>query len=322
MRRIGIMLVTVLLAGIGLVAAAILVMGTFYEVADEPTALMRAAGQGNIGEVRGLLAAGANVNERRGHSTRFGIFIAHGPNTPTYYDTALLAAIDGGNVEVVRTILEAGGDARVRDSRGQGIWDYAVKSLGGSRSDVVLLLAERYDIPPESVDRILFQVGYIRDAKLLEFALSHANSISAREGALCGAVSLADFEMITRVLQTFEAVPPKSLNCAIGAPLARQRTVVEFLLNRGVDPNGDGASGVHPLSHVLLTMVPGTAAVAVPTDVRELLLLLLRHGSDPRLARDGGSSAIDLARHHGHEAAALLLQSWRPSGETSLEQHR
>lgn len=89
----------------------------------------------------------------------------------------------------------------------------------------------------------------------------------------------------------------------------------------GVDPNGDGASVV-PLSQVLLTMVPGTAAVAVPTDVRELLLLLLRHGSDPRLTRQGGSSAIDLARHHGHEAAALLLQNWSSCGEASLEPTR
>jgi hypothetical protein len=117
--------------------------------------------------------------------------------------------------------------------------------------------------------------------------------------------------MMERVLQTFAAVPPESLACAIGAPHQRRLSAVIYLISLGVDPNGNGTAMTPPLSAALLTMTAGTAAQSVPDEVRELLEVLLSHGADPRVARPGGMSAIAFARSRGDEAAAKLLESWQ-----------
>jgi len=76
----------------------------------------------------------------------------------------------------------------------------------------------------------------------------------------------------------------------IGAPgtthwnPARQRAVIEYLVDAGADPNATALGGVTPLHRA----VRNRCAAAVET--------LLRAGADPRLANDHGSTASDLAR--------------------------
>jgi hypothetical protein len=68
---------------------------------------------------------------------------------------------------------------------------------------------------------------------------------------------------------------------------------------------------MQPLSAVLLSMYAGSASESVPDEMRELLEVLLRAGADPHLAPAGSSSAIDLARFRGDEAAAAFLEAWQ-----------
>jgi ankyrin repeat protein len=308
MRKMTRILTTVALAVLALICIAFLVLSTPYEVADDPTPLMKAARLGDVEQVRELLAAGAHVNERRGFSTHRGVFIAHGPSTALYGDTALMAAIESRDVATVSTLLNAGADPTGRDSWGRDIWEYAVNSLSGSGADVLVLLATRIDMPTEVVDRILGQVGYTDDTRMLDFALSRRNSASARESALCGAAGRADIEMMTRILQTLDGAPRGSLICATSARASDRTAAIELLISRGADPNGDDQT--QPLSWALLTLPPGAASVSVPSDVRDLLEVLLRHGADPYLALPGAPNPIDLARRQGHEAAAVLLENW------------
>jgi Ankyrin repeats (many copies)/Ankyrin repeat len=64
----------------------------------------------------------------------------------------------------------------------------------------------------------------------------------------------------------------------------RQRTVIEYLVEVGADPNAAALGGVTPLHRAVRNRC--ATAVAV----------LLRLGADPHLANDHGSTAKDLAR--------------------------
>ena len=65
---------------------------------------------------------------------------------------------------------------------------------------------------------------------------------------------------------------------------ARQRAVIEYLVEAGADPNAAALGGVTPLHRA----VRNRCSAAVDA--------LLRRGADPRLANDNGSTAADLAR--------------------------
>jgi hypothetical protein len=65
---------------------------------------------------------------------------------------------------------------------------------------------------------------------------------------------------------------------------ARQRAVIEYLVDAGADPNAAALGGVTPLHRA----VRNRCSAAVEA--------LLRAGADPRAANDHGSTPSDLAR--------------------------
>jgi hypothetical protein len=299
------------LALFGFVAVAALFAA--YPVAREPTDLMQAARRGDSAEVQRLLAAGADVNERRGHSFRFGFFF-HGPPYALYGESPLLFAIESTDLATVRALLDAGADTAAKDSTGRGVWDYSLRNLHGSGANVFLLLVDVAEFPASHVGELAVQASYAVDPRVREFALSQSASDESRKGALCAAATMADLEMMQRWLATFASPPADGLLCAIGAPREARRAAIDLMLARGVDPNG--VPGMHPLSAVLLTMVAGAAADSVPEEQRELFEVLLEHGSDPTIVLIGptvraNSNAIDFARGRGDEAAAVFLETWR-----------
>jgi hypothetical protein len=299
------------LALVGFVVVAALVAAA-YPVASEPTTLMEAARRGDSAEVRRLLAAGADVNERRAHSFRFG-FHFHGAPYSRYGESPLLFAIESTDPATVQALVDAGADTAAKDSTGRGVWDYSLRHLYGSGADVFLLLADAAEFPASHVGELTVQASYVADPRVRDFALSQPASDESRRSALCAAATMADLEMMERWLATFASPPAEGLVCAIGARSDARGAAMELMFARGVDPNG--MAGMHPLSAVLLTMVAGAAADSVPDEQRELFELLLQHGSDPTIERSGAivaPNAIDFARRRGDEAAAVFLETrWR-----------
>ena len=92
------------------------------------SALIRAAEKGNLGEVRALLAKGANVNAR----DKDGI-------------TALMMAASGGHLDVVRVLLAQGADvnAKVNNAQTGGVDWTALSWASGHHPEVVLELLDK-----------------------------------------------------------------------------------------------------------------------------------------------------------------------------------
>lgn len=104
------------------------------------TPLMQAAGTGNVGVVKRLIAQGADVNAQSepslGHQVRHGP-IALGSLTP------LMLAVTSGSAETVRILLNAGAAVNVKDVRGM----------------TPLMLAVATDHPDEKIVRMLLDKG-------------------------------------------------------------------------------------------------------------------------------------------------------------------
>jgi hypothetical protein len=229
----------------------------FYRVAEEPTELMRAATRGDVNELKRLLDTGVDINERRGYSTHFGLILAHGPPTLKYGESALLFAISGRNREAVRTLLDGGAETGVRDSGGNGIWEYALDNAFDSGSDVMLLLVDRLPPPPDLADRILH--SWRPGDQLVNFALGLGTSENAREAALCNTARYGDIASMDLLLRTFAKPPSKALDCAMlswGSSGSSEmgRRAVDYLIAYGADPNG----------HVVPVQPPETSRYACP----------------------------------------------------------
>ena len=99
---------------------------------------------------------------------------------------------------------------------------------------------------------------------------------------------------------------------------ARQRAVIEYLVDAGADPDAAASGGVTPLHRA----VRNRCSAAVEA--------LLRAGADPRAANDHGSTPSDLARWAtgrggvGSEAAKaeqqIILDLLEPSADLALHQ--
>lgn len=107
------------LIGFLLVAA---LAGCARHASNPPTALMAAAGRGDLAQARALLAAGADVNEARGVHWVRGMAVEG--NSPLAGDTALLVAIHADQPDIARILLDAGARIDVKDSWRRSAWHY------------------------------------------------------------------------------------------------------------------------------------------------------------------------------------------------------
>ena len=107
------------------------------------TPLMDAAARGDLGRTRALLAAGADVNERRGVHAVPGMAV-EGDN-PIAGETALLIAIQSNQLDIARAVLEAGARLDVKDTWRQPVWHYLALAIGTTRGAPMtrLVLAQK-----------------------------------------------------------------------------------------------------------------------------------------------------------------------------------
>jgi hypothetical protein len=118
------------------------------------TPLMDAAGRGDLARTRALLAAGADVNERRGVHAVPGMAV-EGDN-PMAGETALLIAIQSNQVDIARALLAAGARLDVKDNWRQPVWHYLQLAMGRNQGGPMtrLVLAQKH-LP--AVDKYFLQ---------------------------------------------------------------------------------------------------------------------------------------------------------------------
>lgn len=122
--------------------------------AAPPTALMEAAGKGDLARTRALLAGGADVNERRGVRAIPGMAV-EGDN-PMTGETALLIAIQSDQLDVARALLDAGARLDVKDSWHRPVWHYLELAMGRTRGGAMTRLILSQKNAP-AVDRYFMQ---------------------------------------------------------------------------------------------------------------------------------------------------------------------
>lgn len=180
-------------------------------VADEGQALIAAAGRGDAGAVKALLARGARVDARDSQGR-----------------TALLAATHGNHVEAARLLIAAGADVNAKDDIQDSAYLYA--GAHGRTEILKMTLAAGADL--KSVNRFggtalipACHYGHVETVKVLlatTIDIDHVNRLGWT--ALLEAVILGD-----------------------GGPAHTE--IVRLLLEAGANPSIADREGVKPLDH-------------------------------------------------------------------------
>jgi ankyrin repeat protein len=260
------------------------------------TALIAAAGKGEVELVRALLDRGADPAKRmsngsraldwaaqQGHQTLVELLLARDAQLlelPGFRErTALIAAAGNGHAELTRSLLERGADPRRWMDNGEGALHWACEA--GHLAVVQVLLAQ---------DRGLVDLPG-----------------KAERTALIAAAGRGHDEVV-RVLLERGADPHKresdGTRALDWAAQEGHQAVVELLLAR--DPGLLDLQGYN--DRTALMAASGNGHV-------DLVRLLLKRGADPRKRVSTGETALHWAAERGHEAVVqLLLARWVQAG--------
>jgi ankyrin repeat protein len=288
-----------------LIFGALALAACQHREADLRTPLMEAAYRGDAVQVRAMIAAGADVNKKRGVHMVRGAPI-HGDN-PQHGETALLFGAKSGEAEVLRALLDAGAAIDAKDSAQFSVWYYMSDGIGEHRgTEAVRLLLGRSPnkIPGADANLILSAATQAGNEEIVRMMLEHRGD-PAIAYCVAGRLDLKKFFSMMALLEKHAPAPPTTLFCAVDNYGAEK---LEYFLARGADPNLLH-DRFRPLTSVLLkNWQPGPP---LTNQRRRMVDVLLRYGADPNLT-DGtdGGSAIDRARVLGDpEIVRALSQS-------------
>lgn len=275
--------------------------------ADPPTPLMSAAGTRDAARVRGLIAAGADVNETRGVHRVPGMRV-EGDN-PQYGETALMYAVDAMAVDAARVLLDAGARVDARDTWGRDVWSRLEYSAAGpdGAAMVRLLLERAGSAPQQSAAMILGQAVQRGNEELVELVIDRVKEPQLAYCQTTGDFGLDRFRSTMALLERRIGPPKgKALECALETDSAEK---MAYFLSRGADPNREGAYFLPITLRAFNVAQTGTLS----EKERDMIKVLLHYGADPRRkGRSGHGSAIDIARKSGNAELLTLLEREPP----------
>ena len=242
----------------------LVVLGVAAAAAAQTTAVPNATGDGatplhwasyrdNLDEADRLIRAGANVNAANdlgatplwiaslnGSDAMVARLLAAGANPKAALlagETPLMAAARSGNPRVVDLLLAKGADANARGPRGQTALMWAVAE---QHPDVVkVLLARGADVHVRS--DAWTQVMAVPPHGMLEYnrAIPHGSNTALMFAARAG--DLASARLLVAAGANVNDQDAWGVSATAMAAHAGHRDLVEFLLERGANPNADGA---------------------------------------------------------------------------------
>jgi ankyrin repeat protein len=289
------------------------------------TALMIAAANNRVEEMRWLLARGADIiaPDRKGgaltEAAYWGAFEAaqflleSGADPNAGGGSALEAASLPGRTDIIHLLLEHGAVVTsehvveaiegVRPEIAEGLLDYlpaTALSAPTSRKDTLLHRAVRFgrrDVVRRLLDRGAHIEAVDSDGFTPTLAASHAPHSRPNLLRIAKLLIRRGANVHAR---TPEGFTPLML-CGFGVePGAYKADFARLLLDHGADINARADHGQTAL------------AVAVRNGHQNLVALLLERDADPGAADDFGQTALTLAARHGHSAMAEIMRSAAP----------
>lgn len=263
-------------------------LGTF--TAQSPSDLLSASLNGDIGQVKSLLSAGADVNAKRTDGL-----------------TALLAAAGRGHTEVVKLLLAARADVNATRSN-DGVTALMIASQNDHFEAVRLLLSAGPDVNARDRDGMtsLYMAAQDGHVPIVDLLLSAGADVQARRNdgatALMAASQSGHPEVVKRLVAARADPNATSSKGGVTALLTASEKgrieVVNLLLSAGANPHARLTNGA---SALLLASQGGHV---------EVIRSLLAASADVTAKAANGATALLVASLNGHlEAVKLLVEA-------------
>ena len=274
---------------------------------------------GDLKQVKALLAQGANINTQDANGT-----------------TPLMYAVVNAEADCVKLLLDKGADPNLSNKAGATALMWAVNDL----KKVQLLLAKGANVNAVSQDgksplltalnlpnsmpvvqallakganvnqadkrgfTPLMAAGFSGNLELIQLLLTKGADPKAKtkEGMtyLLAITSSANFAAVNWAFEQGLDVKDPKQDFLTGAAMSGDLAVARLLLKKGASPNSPDELGYTPLMHAVLT----------ESSSLELVRLLLEHGADAKAKAKDGLTALTFAQRKGWtEAIALLTKA-------------
>jgi ankyrin repeat protein len=294
---------------------------------DGLTALMRAAGRGDLPMMEMLLKAGATVNARtrRTGNTALG-WAAGGGEVAAMrlllkagaaresFDDAFLEALRKGHVDAMRLLLDQGANPRADDAATAHMLSLVPSTKAAQLPEIVNILLQRgWPVDARTGESrtgndqtVLMDAVFNGDMPLIELLLQAGADVNLQcdcRAILNGghtALTLASYKgnekVVQRLLDAGATVDTPSNG---GTPLivaadAGYTPVVKLLLSRGADVKARNSKGETALMHAALRHA-------------DMVKLLLAAGADVNAQDGNAATALMWATHGDQPAIARML---------------